>query len=356
MHGFLVAAISFAPLALANYGAATDKPPYAFPYNATTPEKFEIAVNKELIHETLQKVKTFRPSVPIQDWPDWEDGPPTSLINDYAAYWSKSYNWFNIQDQLNKNFSHFATTVQGSRNYTHPIPLHFVHERSNASDAIPLLLIHGWPSTLLEWQHVIKPLAHPTNASAPSFHVVAVDLPGFGFSPAPTYPGLGPREMGDAFNALMQQLGYPRYGVQSTDLGWFVGMWMAQDLSSNLIGHGTDFWFQAPNATVQAKFTANQTTPEENEYIIALTAFETWSAGYMAIHNTRPLQLSFALNDSPVGFLGWMLQLIEIISDGYAYTKEEIVTRALTLWLPGAYGNIRSYKEIFYVCLILVHY
>ena len=190
----------------------------------------------------------------MNDYPPWEDGPPTDLINDYARYWKSDYDWFSTQSRLNNNYSHYATIVPGSKNYTHPIHLHFIHEVSEASNAIPLVLIHGWPSTFLEWQHVIHPLAHPSNSSDPSFHVVAVDLPGYGFSPAPEFTGLGPREMGDAVDTLMQQLGYAQYGIQTTDLGWWVGMWMMQDHADSLIGHGTDFWFQAPNDTVLAAY------------------------------------------------------------------------------------------------------
>ncbi|KAF2657733.1 alpha/beta-hydrolase [Lophiostoma macrostomum CBS 122681] len=344
---FAAASLSLAALVSATTNA-TSELPYFFPPNATSPQKYEISVDSLIIDETLQKVKLFRPSRSLDGVPDWEDGPPPSLINDFASYWSKDYDWFAVQDQINKNFSHYATTVPGSRNYMHPIPLHFVHEPSTSPNAIPLLLLHGWPSTFLEWQHVIHPLAHPDNSSDQSFHVVAVDLPGYGFSPAPISTHLGPREMGDAFDALMKQLGYTKYGVQSTDLGWWVGMWMVQDHTDSLIGHSTDFWLQAPNATVLEKYAANQTTPEENEYIVGIGEFENYHAGYMAIHNTKPLQLSIAMSDSPVGFLAWMLQLITIVSDGYEYTKEELITRALTLYIPGAYSNIRSYKEVFY--------
>jgi hypothetical protein len=81
---------------------------------------------------------------------------------------------------------------------------------------------------------------------------------------------------------------------------------------------------------------------------VGISVFEAGHAGYMAIHNTKPLQLSFAMNDSPVGFLAWVLQLVTIVGDGFEYTKEEMITRVLTLFIPGPYSNIRSYKEVFY--------
>ena len=89
----------------------------------------------------------------------------------------------------------------------------------------------------------------------------------FGFSPAARYPGLGPRELGDAFDALMHQLGYPRYAVHSTDLGWLVGSWMAGDHASNLIAHSSDFWFNPPNATDLERYARGETTAEENSAI-----------------------------------------------------------------------------------------
>lgn len=124
---------------------------------------------------------------------------------------------------------------------------------------------------------------------------------------------------------------------------------MAQDHAPSLVGHGTDFWAQGPNASTTARYEANLTSPEENAYIEGGHAFQRDNAGYLGISNSRTLQLAFALNDSPLGFLAWMLQLVVINSDGYEYSKEEIVTRALKLWMPGVYGNVRSYKEIFYV-------
>jgi pimeloyl-ACP methyl ester carboxylesterase len=132
---------------------------------------------------------------------------------------------------MNEQFAHYATTVPGNGEYSAPIPLHFVHERSDDEAATPLLLIHGWASTHLEWSRIIKPLAQQ---GSKAFHVVAVDLPGFGFSPAARQPGLGAREMGRAFDALMRQLGHDKYGLVTTDLGWLIGMWMVEDVRDSI--------------------------------------------------------------------------------------------------------------------------
>lgn len=167
-----------------------------------------------------------------------------------SKYWAKNYSWADVQSGINEKYSQYTTTVQSGPNFTYPVPLHFVHHRSSRSDAIPLLMLHGWPSSFLEWDKVIGPLTSPPSSSLPAFDVVAPDLPGHGFSPAPQNPGLGPREIGQAFDDLMHQLGYTRYSIYTTDLGTFVGNWMVYDLSSSVVSHLTDFGYAPPNATV----------------------------------------------------------------------------------------------------------
>jgi len=311
------------------------------------PKPFQVSVDPGFIEKTIQKAGLYRPSIALVDQDTtWEDGPSPQELNKLASYWSHDYDWFTVQKQINANFSHYTTTINGSRNYQHPIPLHFVHNRASQSpeDAIPLLLLHGWPSSHLEWAKVIHPLTNPSNKSSPRFNVVAPDLPGFGFSPAPTHPNLGPREMGLAFDAIMHQLGYLKYVVASTDLGWLVGSWMAYDTTS-VIAHSTDFFVVTPNATDLARFAANETSVQETAYMTSLQQFQTNDFAYSVIQGTKPLALALALTDSPVGFAGWIWQLIATLGDGYAYSKEELITTTMMLWIQGTYGNLRAYKE-----------
>ncbi|KAK0707110.1 Alpha/Beta hydrolase protein [Lasiosphaeria miniovina] len=323
---------------------------FLFPSNQSHEAKpFTISVNQKFIWETTQRARLYRPSIALQEpqQPNWDDGPPPAKINELAEYWAHSYDWFKIQDQINANFSHYTITVPSSDKYPHPLSLHFIHEHANGppNAAIPLLILHGWPSTNLEWSKVIHPLANPSETNAPRFHVVAPDLPGFGFSPAATHAGLGPRAMGQAFDSLMHQLGYPTYALSSTDLGWEVAMWMVHDFPASVVAHATDFFMPPPNATDLARFAANQTTAEENDWILSLQAFQADNSGYSLVHGTRPLALALAMTDSPVGFAGWVLQLLGVASDGYNYTFEEIITMSITLWIQGTYGNLRTYKE-----------
>jgi pimeloyl-ACP methyl ester carboxylesterase len=345
MKSFTFSALAMVPL------ASSSVLEYHFPPNSSIPTAFDIAVNKTLIDQAINKARLYRPSVDLKDASNklGLEGPPRDLMTEIAAYWSTEYDWFKTQSEINKNFSHYALTVPGGHEYNHSLPLHFVHERSSSPDAIPLLLLHGWPSSHLEWSQVIKPLVHPESSEDQHFHVVAPDLPGFGFSPAPEYSGLTPSEMGFAFDKLMYTLGYEKYGVVSTDLGWWVGLWMADVVPESLIGHFTDFWLQQPSDDDLQRFAANKTTPEETEYIKSIQAWFAGHSGYSEIHSQNPLAVGQAMTDSPVGYAGWIWHLINAVSDGYEYSISHLIDRTLMLWIPGAWGNIRAYREFFSV-------
>lgn len=321
--------------------------PFDFP-KTKTPERMNISVDSSLIDLALRKVHDYRPSFDIHD--DWSiEGPSEVNITRAVDHWKNYYSWNDIQAEINEKFEHYATSVPGNGNYEPDIPIHFLHHRSSNVSSVPLLLLHGWPSTSLEWANVIEPLTQHGNQS---FHIVAPDLPGFGFSPAPTQP-LGPREMGKAFDALMKQLGYETYGVVSTDLGWVVGMWMVHDVHGGIIGHFCDFWQGRPDESDLTRYKKNETTPEENAVIEAGKVWSSLHSVYSMVHGQKPQALAIALSDSPVGLLGWYWDVNYATSDGYAYSFEELITDTLMLWIPGVYNNIRAYREIFKVKLCI---
>ncbi|TVY39520.1 putative epoxide hydrolase [Lachnellula subtilissima] len=321
--------------------------------SSSRPVAFNISVEPTFINETKVKAGLYRPSIDLEDDSnkDWLEGPPRKNMTALAIYWKEHYNWFNTENEINANFSHYAITIpspNGSE-YQHEVSLHFVHERSDDEDAMPILLLHGWPSSHLEWSKVIAPLLSPADPTTQRFHVVAPDLPAFGFSPAPAYSGLGPRQMGLVFDSLMHKLGYPKYGVVSTDLGWWVGMWMADAVSSSLIGHFSDFHIAQPNVTDLARQAQNQTTAEENAYIISIQAWFSSHSAYDTIQTQNPLAIGQAMSDTPVGFAGWIWVLMYAISDGYAYSFDEIITSTMMVWIQGTWGNLRTYREFMVV-------
>ncbi|KAI0405455.1 alpha/beta-hydrolase [Xylaria palmicola] len=325
---------------------------FPFPYGSTKPVPFQASVDPEFIKETQLKVSQYRPSVDFLDGDTsnagWLEGPPRANMTALARYWSKEYDWAKAQDEINSDFAHFAITIPSAGAYKHAVPLHFVHERSAAPDAIPLLFLHGWPTTHREWSKVINPLRAPADPRTQAFHIVAPDLPGFGFSPAPTHSGLNSAEMGAAFDQLMSRLGYERYGIVCTDLGWTVCLTMADLLpAGRLVGVFSDFWLVQPNATDLARRAENKTSDEETKYIDSIQDLNDNHFSYADAHAQTPLALGQALSDTPVGFAGWVWHIVYWASDGYEYGFDELVTTTLLVWIQGTWGNLRAYKTTF---------
>ncbi|KAM0244329.1 hypothetical protein ACHAP5_006345 [Fusarium lateritium] len=317
--------------------------PFTFPQGLTSPQPFHISVDSNFIQQTRAKVKSWRSPVGFNtNWTN--EGVSPDILQDVAQYWDNEYDWSSIEDRLNRQNNHYATSITINGSYEDPVPLHFVHQQSSDPDAIPLLLLHGWPSTHLEWSKVIQPLVNDPDTP---FHVIAPDLPGFGFSPAPTRAGLGPHENAQVMDGLMKQLGYSRYGIVSTDLGWQVAMWLVRDSPSSVIGHITDFFAVQATPDDLNRMAQNQTTKDEEAYITSNNIWYSAHSAYSTVQSQKPLALSFAFTDSPVGFLGWMWDLIHAVSDGYNYSYEELITDAMMLFIPGPYSNIRAYLEAY---------
>ncbi|KAF2733142.1 alpha/beta-hydrolase [Polyplosphaeria fusca] len=312
------------------------------------PQPYTVNISAKFLENTWAKVGDFRNSADINA-PPWFDGPPGSDIASIAKHWAEEYDWSATQAEINANFSHFYTTVPPpSANYNESVDLHFIHQRSEREDAIPIIFLHGWPSTSLEWQNVIPGLVKPDNENQPAFHVVAPDLPGFGFSPALTGSrvNFGRKEYGAVFASLMEQLGYDKYVLYSTDLGTGIAMSLIVDYKDHIINHVSDFLLTFVTPADQARFDANQTTPEETAYINSSNSFFDQHSGYSHMHRTYPLTLAYALNDSPVGFLAWIYHLGQSGSD-YQLSPDYLITETLMLSLQGVYSTIRAYKELF---------
>ena len=250
-------------------------------------------------------------------------------------------------------FTQFTTTVtaQPGSNYSEPLPLHFVHHRSNRSDAIPLLFIHGWPGSFLEVEKIIDGLVSPSNASFPAFHVVAPSLPGFGFSPAPTIPGFGPKAAAEAFNDLMvNQLNYTHFVVQGGDFGGITLRFLAGNHPESVVSSLSNFWLAPPNSTDLQRYYANETTPDESFFIEEIQTYENFTAGYAFIQKTYPLELAYGMTDSPVGFAMWIYNLMYTAAGPYYYfTPSEVITWSLMYWIQGPLSGFQFYKENYYV-------
>jgi pimeloyl-ACP methyl ester carboxylesterase len=167
-------------------------------------------------------------------WPDqipgttWEYGADIKKVRELAEYWQNGYDWRAQEAKINR-FDQFTTEIDGQQIY-------FIHQRSPRPDAIPLMLIHGWPGSMLEFLALIEPLTHPKDSHSPAFHVIIPSLPGFGFSGPTTTRGWGPQRMAKALVVLMDRLGYSRYGIQGGDWGSLIARDMAYQAPARVIG------------------------------------------------------------------------------------------------------------------------
>lgn len=311
----------------------------------TTPKPFTLRVDDKFLAATKYKAGQTRLAVDVHQ-PDFDDGVPSHNVSTWSHYWATKYDWRKVEKSINQQFRQFTTTVSAGKNYTHPIPLHFVHHKSSRDNAIPLIFIHGWPGTFHEVTNIIDLLTNPPNANQPAFHVVAPDMPGFGFSPAAGYPGMGLREIGQGFNDLMAQLGYNKYVGQGGDLGSHVLRLMSADFPDSVVSILSNMFTVAPNATDLQRFATNQTTPEETAQIkLLLDPGFTWTQAYWNIESTVPLQVAIGLTDSPVAWMAWQYKGMRLLAPGYEWGVEELITWSMLNYIQGPYGGLRLYKE-----------
>ncbi|KIX08724.1 uncharacterized protein Z518_03381 [Rhinocladiella mackenziei CBS 650.93] len=310
---------------------------------------FTISVDPEFIEFTKLKASLTRlVDADLSDQDAFADGPPRHDVETIRDFWANKYDWHKIEAELNQKFKQYTTVVQTGpdTNYTDPIPLHFVHHRSDRPDAIPLLFIHGWPGSFLEVENIIEPLVHPPDDSLPAFHVVAPSIPGFGFSPSPRKPGFGYRQSGHAFHELMQKLGYEKYVIQGGDAGDFILRYQAHDYPESVVSVLSNFWIIPPNEDDRERDRNNQTSDDENFIIELHDAFTTQHWAYGQIHQQKPLKLAIGMTDSPVGLAMWIYDaVVGVVVDKSIWTPERLITWTMMHWIPGPYAAFSLYKN-----------
>ncbi|KAH8886251.1 alpha/beta-hydrolase [Thozetella sp. PMI_491] len=311
----------------------------------STPQPFKLHVHEDFVEQTRLKASLTR-LTPGINLPDFTDGIPVQNVSDIAKFWATQYDWRKVEDNINSKLQQFTTTVDAGENFTDPIPLHFIHHRSSRSDAIPLLFIHGWPSSSHEVINIIDILTNPPNSSLPAFHVVAPDIPGFGFSPVPRNLGLGLRETGQAFQDLMKQLGYDKYVGQGGDFGAHTLRYMAADFPDSVVSILLNMFIVFPNATDYERYNNNQTTPDETAQLSLLqgSSFDLIQAQW-GIEVNAPLNLAISVGDSPVGWVAWQYLGLRLLTSGYSWGVEDLITWSMLNYIQGPYGGFRMYHE-----------
>jgi pimeloyl-ACP methyl ester carboxylesterase len=261
--------------------------------------------------------------------PGWEQGTPLSYARSLCAYWESSYDFGAALDRLNRH-PQFRTGIDG-------LGIHFVHARSRRPDAVPLLMTHGWPGSVVEFAEVIAPLTDPP-PDRPAFHVVCPSLPGYGFSDKPAAAGWGVHRIADAWAELMTRLGYPRFVAQGHDWGTTISTALAVRHPTRLIGIHLMPPLVAPTDPV---------TPAEQAAVAALTAAASGD-GYSFEQSTRPQTIGYALVDSPAALCTWIVEKFHAWTDGPVLTDDQMLDNLMLYWVPATGASAaRLYWESF---------
>ena len=223
----------------------------------------------------------------------WDQGVPLTDLIDLADYWRTDYSWRTFENRLNE-IGQFRTEIDG-------LGIHFLHRRSSRPDATALVLTHGWPGSIAEYVDVIDELTEPTDPDAPAFHCVVPSLPGFGFSDRPSTTGWTTDRIAEAWVTLMRRLGYDRFAAFGGDWGGVITTILGGRFPDNLIGVHTTYAPGVPGTSLE------DLTDDERAWALDAENFWTHRAAYAHQQATRPQTIGYALVDSPVGQLAWIL-------------------------------------------------
>lgn len=301
----------------------------------------------------------LRQRVAATIWPDKEtvadssQGVPLATMRQLARYWAADYDWRKVEARLHA-LPQFVTEIDG-------LDIHFIHVRSPVDNALPLIVTHGWPGSVIEQLKIIEPLTDPTahGASASdAFHLVIPSLPGYGFSGKPTLPGWDPAHIARAWTELMKRLGYTRFVAQGGDWGNAVSEVMAVQAPPELLGIHTNMPATVP-ADISKALAFNQQPPtklsaEEQNAWNQLDFFYKKGVGYANEMSNRP-QTLYGIADSPIGLAAWMLdhdarsqELIARVFDGKTegLTRDDVLDNVTLYWLTNtAISSARLYWD-----------
>jgi pimeloyl-ACP methyl ester carboxylesterase len=307
------------------------------------------------IHIPDADVDDLRDRLDRTRWPaqpagtGWSRGVPVDYLRDLAGYWAHEYDWRAHEARLNE-IPQFVTTIDGQ-------DIHFLHLRSGRPDALPLVLTHGWPSSPVEFLRVLGPLTDPDSPDA--FDVVVPTLPGYGISPPVDEPGWGNLfRVAQAWAELMRRLGYERYGAQSTDAGAGVAALLAMVDGDRLVGsHLTGTTAAMPFGPPVDE---EAVRPADRDRARRFNEFRDQGVGYLHLQATRPQTLAYALTDSPVAQLAWVVEKFREWTDPArelpedAVDKDQLLTSVSLTWFNRAgassahatYEGMQAYREI----------
>ncbi len=307
--------------------------------DAVTP--YQIAVSDDQLADLRSRLQRTR-------WPerenadDWSQGIPLAYTQEICEYWANEYDWRRAEAQFNA-FPQVWTVVDG-------LGFHVIHARSPEPDAMPLVMTHGWPGSLVEFLEVLGPLSDPVRhggQASDAFHVVCPSLPGYGFSDKPAERGWGPERTADAWATIMTRLGYDRFGAEGGDWGALVSTDLAMRHTERVIGlHlSSPTHFPAPDDLAE--------TDAERKALERVQFYQNWESGYAIQQSSRPQTLGYGLVDSPAMQAAWLIEKFWAWTDhngdiAEIFTRDQLLDNVMMYWLPGAGASAgRLYWEGF---------
>ena len=332
-----LAGVAGASAAAGSLGAVPGQPAAsAFAASAAQPgvSPFEIRVGDDELEQLRQRLALTR-------WPSdtpgdaWAYGTDRTYLEELIAYWRDRYDWRRHEAELNA-FDHYTTTVDGQL-------VHFVHQQGRGTSRLPLVMTHGWPGTIWEMLPSVRALSDPGGAgaaTADAFDVVVPSIPGFGFSGAPA-EGTDVARTAELWVALMDQLGYQRFGAYGSDWGAGVTRELGARFPDRLIGIHT------PGAPPRQQ--RDPATDEERDYLARAELWSVEETGYQRIQGTKPQTLAYGLTDSPVGLAAWITEKLRSWSDcggdvESRFSKDQILTLVSIYWHTRTIGtSVRYY-------------
>jgi pimeloyl-ACP methyl ester carboxylesterase len=288
-------------------------------------EPFQIRVDDPVLEDLRGRLTRTRFPDQIEGT-GWEYGIPIAYLRELVEYWRDTFDWRAQEARLNA-LAHFRTRIDGQS-------IHFIHARSAHADALPLLITHGWPGSVVEFLDVIPRLTDPQahgGRAADAFHVVAPSLPGYGFSEPPRTRGWDVPRVARAFTELMARLGYARYGAQGGDWGAQVTTRIGALDPEHCVGLHLNMAIGRPPEN------AAPLSEEEQADLAAMQDFMREESGYANEQGTKPQTLGVGLNDSPAGLLAWIVEKFRTWSDcdGHpesCFTREQLITNVMLYW------------------------
>jgi microsomal epoxide hydrolase len=304
-------------------------------------ERFTIAIPDDVIADLRERLGRTRLPGEVRD-SGWQYGASLAYLKELIEYWRMRYDWRKHERDLN-TMAHNKVPIDSC-------PIHFIHQPGVGPNPIPLLLLHGWPGSIAEFQQIIPMLTDPARHGGDAreaFTVVAPSLPGYGFSDDPRVPGVDVKRIAEICHELMTQvLGYQRFGVQGGDWGAIIASRIGHAYPKDVIGVHLNMVALGPAEGRKAL----ADDAESKRFLDGMRKFSEEETGYQQIQGTKPQTLAYGLNDSPAGLAAWIVEKFRTWSDCSGdlesrFTKDQLLTNITIYWVT---QSINSSTRLYY--------